>query len=300
MAKTKRIKHVSDLPTWFQLEKYNIAKNLDANGWYEQVCIRAHCLEYVSSEEGSARQEIAKHPEFKEALAGIREKPIYNMRVDGRLPLLFYFENIARGLKTKSPHFLPSIHTLCLLEFDFLRRDIDPKRLDYVAKWVNQFPDNDEDIFIPLYKYEPWIQEPIHNSLREDLTEQPAFSGTDPVIIDFNFPDKTLIENFKKYISVRRTELKMEHLSKPIRKCNFSEWIRYGALPYLDLKIWELETKTKIPLRVIADAIFPRGEGGEETVRKTTIPLTNVFFTKELIGQLISEAALDLAEQNSD
>jgi hypothetical protein len=181
---TKRIKHISDLPKWFQLDKYQAAKSLNANGWYEQLNIRAHCLTYFDSAEGSACQKIAQTADFKEAVEAIREKPIYDMKVDGKLPLYFYFEDIAISLKSKSPHLIPSIHAISLLEFDLLKREIDPQRLEYVEKWENQFRDCDETTFIPHYLYESWIKEPLYNSLREDLKEQMGFSGKDPVIVD--------------------------------------------------------------------------------------------------------------------
>ncbi len=37
---TERIKHVSELPEWFQLNKYDQARKLDAAAWYEQLFIR--------------------------------------------------------------------------------------------------------------------------------------------------------------------------------------------------------------------------------------------------------------------
>ena len=40
----KKIKHVSELPEWFKLEKYTFTNNLDAAGWYEQLSMRSICL----------------------------------------------------------------------------------------------------------------------------------------------------------------------------------------------------------------------------------------------------------------
>jgi hypothetical protein len=90
-TKIKRIKHVSDLPTWFKLEKYSETKNLDANGWCEQLYHWASCLMYFDSDEGSARRQVSQDADFLEALSAIREKPIYDMKVDGKLSLFFYF-----------------------------------------------------------------------------------------------------------------------------------------------------------------------------------------------------------------
>ena len=72
--------------------------------------------------------------------------------------------------------------------------------------------------------------------------------------------------------------------------------MRFGVLPYLDLKFWELETGNKIPLRVIADAIYPIGEGGEETVRKTTVPLANSLIQNNNLRILIAQVATEMVE----
>ena len=51
----KRIKHVSELPSWFDLKKYDFAEKLDALGWYQQLAIRGMCIyriaEYIEDKQ---------------------------------------------------------------------------------------------------------------------------------------------------------------------------------------------------------------------------------------------------------
>jgi Family of unknown function (DUF6387) len=117
----------------------------------------------------------------------------------------------------------------------------------------------------------------------------------DPVIVDLNYPDKILLETFKQYLATRRAESKTEHLSKPLREQDFYDWCRFGVLPYLNLRLWEMETGNKIPLRVLADAIYPSGEGGEETVRKTTAPLAKSLIDYHNLRILVAQVATELA-----
>ena len=63
--------------------------------------------------------------------------------------------------------------------------------------------------------------------------------------------------------------------SAQFRTPDYREWARVGILQYLDLKAWEKQAEVTIPNRVMADAIFPHGEGGEEVVRKTTAKLAD-------------------------
>lgn len=57
------------------------------------------------------------------------------------------------------------------------------------------------------------------------------------------------------------------------RSSGFQHWTKLGVLPYLDLLISSLEEKIHITHRVLANALYPDGDKGEETIRKTTTPL---------------------------
>ena len=112
-------------------------------------------------------------------------------------------------------------------------------------------------------------------------------------------PDKVLIEQFKQMLESRRKPLlkvgiSIENKLRP----DFEGWAKFGVLPYLDLNTWaELEGLT-IPNRVMADAIFPVGEGGEEVVRKTTEKIAKEILTKSHLNKLAALAAQEIAERN--
>jgi hypothetical protein len=55
-----------------------------------------------------------------------------------------------------------------------------------------------------------------------------------------------------------------------------------------------METGNKIPFRVIADAIYPLGKNGEETVRKTTAPLATSLIQHYNLRILIAQVAENL------
>lgn len=292
-----RIKHVSELPKWFNLDKYKKAKKLDAAGWYEQLRLRANFLAYLDPTQDEVPTEIRELPIFKnalaEAIATFRETPIFDIKGEGRgkLPIFLYFEDPS-SLCEKLDHTL-GVHQMTFEEFELVRSAIDPIKLQYVACWKDQFQYRMLDTSKPFYKFESWIREPIRKSMIEEIKDEHDFGprNLDTVVIDLNFPDKILIENFKQYLAARREESKTEYLSKPNRQQDFYDWIRFGVLPYLDLKLWEIETGDKIPLRVLADAIYPPGEGGEETVRKTTAPLAKSLIEYHNLRILLAQVA---------
>lgn len=108
--------------------------------------------------------------------------------------------------------------------------------------------------------------------------------------IDLSLPDKLLIDQF----SVLLKELRM---ARPCPKINnFNAWVRSAVLPYLDLEIWAKETGVLITNKLMADAIFPNGEGGEEDVRKTTKKYAKELLSDKKLHLLASIASIELAE----
>ena len=67
-----QIRHVSEIPEWFDLDKYAEAADLDAAGWYEQLAIR-HDLRSSFSRLGK---------DIDHYLIQIRLKPIVNTKND--------------------------------------------------------------------------------------------------------------------------------------------------------------------------------------------------------------------------
>ena len=118
------------------------------------------------------------------------------------------------------------------------------------------------------------------------------------VRVNLLLPDNVLLEHFKELLKDIRAVLAsagppIENKQRP----NFGLWQSLGILPYLDLRLWELEAGIKIPNRVVADAIFPRGQGGEETVRKTTTKIAKSLLADEHLETLAAIAAQQIIER---
>ena len=74
----------------------------------------------------------------------------------------------------------------------------------------------------------------------------------------------------------------------------YQKWVDYAVLPYLDLKLWAEEESCSIPNRVMADAIFPNGDKGEEMVRKTTQKIANMLMEEGYVEFLATIAAHEM------
>lgn len=111
--------------------------------------------------------------------------------------------------------------------------------------------------------------------------------------LDLSAPDEVLFKEFEELLRKLRglkTNWGMP-IDVPIK---FNAWIKFGILPYMDLWIWGLETGTQIPNRVMADAIFPEGEGGEEIVRKSTGPVAKRLLETPALYALSAVAAANI------
>ena|SRR3990167_6036759 len=288
---TKRIKSVSELPKWFDLKKYEFTKSLDALGWYEQFYVRGTFLYHARD----MRKNNEVFPEdFKQAMQASRENPNTVIDSDPRIenyctleetlapvhPLKALKQNSTRGLKT--------IKSITMRDYIGLKGLMRPDRIQYIENWF-YMPDHEKEFFP---EDAPWFNEPICHSYT------PRFGHSqDVVLINLRLPDSLLIESFKEHLADKRKTVDV-FTKKHIRESDFNHWANLGVLPYLDLIIWAIETETQIPNRILADALYPSGDKGEETIRKTTSQLAESLLDNQNIFQLIMQAAADVAEKN--
>jgi hypothetical protein len=101
-----------------------------------------------------------------------------------------------------------------------------------------------------------------------------------------NVPEKILTDLFVKAIRREGSNNKRDISSVRYRRPDIDNWVRLGLLPFIDLKIWEMQQGAKISNRIMADAIFAMGEGGEETVRKTTEVLARQVIDGDMLDVL--------------
>jgi hypothetical protein len=128
------------------------------------------------------------------------------------------------------------------------------------------------------------------------VLKNPSPYGT-LIHVDLNLPDQLLIKQFESRLSQLRKDIHSNFLALQSRT-SMESFSKYAVLPYLDLSIWAEQEKISIPNRVMADAIFPLGEGGEENIRKTTKPLSKQLLTDDSLNRLAAYAALEIAERN--
>ncbi len=285
----KQIRRVGDLPEWFNLAKYAAAECLDVAGWYEQLSVRRDLHTLIGSPHSKSELEVITRSQMR-ILEHIRATPIVDVAGDEMMRIYFY-SGAMHELKSQQPFYALGVHLSSVRNLYLTERNIEREKRDYARNFFAQF---DDDFEKPLkFSCTDWIDEPV-----DAFSELSGWELN--VRVNMLLPDKVLIEQFERLLKDRRTPLHSAGIqSESSRKPDLQGWHRFGVLPYLDLKIWEREMNVSIPNRVMADAIFPAGEGGEEVVRKTTAKLAEDLMTRKRLEVLASIAAYEIAEQNA-
>lgn len=289
----KKIKHVNELPDWFDLEKYAAVKTLDAAGWYEQLAIR-DCLSSLLSY--SLRDNLPISKQDLEALEAMRATPIIDVNNNFLLKALCCGGELWE-LKSKNPRYSLGVHMTTVREHYIAENNVEDEKRTYARNFFSQIWSEGlfDKKFKPLkYTCKDWIDEPIDN-----IRKSPDYNVH--INVDMGLPDKVLIEQFKQLLMNLRSPLQQAgvFIDNKLRP-DFEGWAKFGILPYLDLSTWAKIEGVTIPNRVMADAIFPVGEGGEEVVRKTTQKIADEILTKSHLNKLAALAAYEIAEQNAD
>lgn len=292
----KRIKHVSDLPQWFNLEKYKASSALDSSGWYEQLSVRRDLIGLIGSprwESWQANGPPKTGRQTMRALALVRDMPIVDVAKNDLLRAYFY-GGAMQELKTCDLRYSFGVHLTTVRNLYLTEGHIERDKRTHARGFFAQIFNDENSLAYPLvYKHVDWIDEPVDNI---------GYSGGFAVNLRVNMllPDKVLVEQFKRVLNELRSPLQRAGISiANTQKPDFSDWVRFGVLPYLDLQIWQREVGVKIPNRVMADAIFLPGEGGEEVVRKTTAKFAKELLTRKHLETLAALAAHEIAERNT-
>lgn len=175
-----------------------------------------------------------------------------------------------------SSSYAKSVHSLTYRQFLQQDEGIRSESEEKARQWWENIsaPDfgrkkNDMDL---AYEVMEFVDLPLYAS--QNRTSLHAIAD-----VDLTMPDAILVEAFKAWLATVREEFYIDS-PKQYRRPDFASWVRLGVLPYLDLVSWAELTGKSIPNRLMASLLFPTGDGGEETIRKTTAPIA-----MEMIGR---------------
>ncbi|MCB9976925.1 MAG: hypothetical protein H6858_04920 [Rhodospirillales bacterium] len=300
------IRNVQDLPDWFDLKKYQGAKNLDAAGWYE-ILLQRQCHFFWFEKKGAEeykRRDYEGNNYYYDALLQSRNDPLSHLSDNTQILLigggqLYSLKNDKKDFST----FSHAISPLTIRRLYQKEHGLKKQTRTRIRKWFDKIFDEIGSIELnDNFRAEcdwasSFIDDPIFEAFEKEGVQNERRREHDCVYVDLTVPDKILIQQFTDYLhQVRRryTDIKPANRYKVPE---YKKWVEYGLLPYLDLKLWEIENNFSVPYRVLADAIFPDGNKGEEMIRKTTAKIARQVMQGDYINFLSTIAAQEIAEK---
>ncbi len=303
----KKIKSIKELPDWYRLENYTPAFNLNGAGWYEQL-VQRWFFNYLH--EKKQRQPEQDYQYFNKILIKIRSHGVYTLSDDFEIFMIGGGKLVE--LKNSPKTFSESAHAISPFTLRRLyqcEQNLSEERRNRVRHYMDNIFSTPSELDEKEAEYtKSFIDLPIYNA----FDGEKHYWQFDIVEVDLSLPDKLLRQQFENYLKTQRKRLKstspqqlkstspqmLDILNSTSSKYpEYQKWAKYGILQYIDLKLWEKEADTEIPHRVMADAIFPAGEKGEEAVRKTTKKIADTICTRQYLTLLSKIVAGELAEK---
>jgi hypothetical protein len=312
MANKRIIRNINELPEWYSLKKYHGIALLDAAKWYD-ILLQRWTHKFFFERDGIKKyttytMDNGENP-FLLALQASRENPLSLLEDD--LQIIVIGGGLLQELKYDPEDFAVSsyaVSPLTIRRLYQIENRLKKETRFKIRKWMDSvfgFFGEDFDK-IPQEEHEwakSFIDDPIFEALEKHGEEDNIYEtgrDYDLVRIDLTVPDKILIQQFADYLYYVRKKYPNVKKAHKYKYPEYQKWIDYAVLPYIDLKLWAYEENCSIPHRVMADAIFPDGEKGEEMVRKTTQKIADMLMGKEYVDFLATIAAHEIAEKKSE
>lgn len=276
------------LPEWYNLNKYEKTKELTLAGWYEQFHIRYMCQKLLQIK--ALQSSFDKN--FFEALNLIRNNPIVDITSNPLLQRFFDSPTMAE-LREKRPHHSFGIKSLTVRNLYGMENNIEKTKRDQARNYFEEVSNYaGRGFYNPSHKYQEWFDDPVSSVL-----ENPLSSGAN-IRIDLNLTDKNILEELKKRLPKLREEAGTNPLKgKSRRAMDLEDLTKFAVLPYLDLQIWAQEKGISIPKRIIAGAIYPNDERGENDI-KTTVKLAKQILTINNLSNHAAQAATEIYQSS--
>jgi hypothetical protein len=258
----QRLKSSNELPKWFDLKNYEPSLTMSAEMWLHNLEAR-ECLYHLARVDAISPT-ISATKDVANAYSRIQESPLLDIQTCKTLPHLGWA--ISDDID-KAAGYGVGVRPATLEDFDFIQTVLSDDSKALLEK-------GDFDYKMTLPDKTPY--QATNHFLRDCLTH--TFDGSfaftvDPpelVRINLDLPDGNLEAQFKSYLKQIRKQSSRAAKAKGKHSISFADWVTYGVLPYIDLKIWQMVEDKEIVARVMAEAIYSSPEYTERTIHTVT------------------------------
>jgi hypothetical protein len=235
---TAKFETTTDIPDWFNLNKYVNSGNLTNKQWRQQLECRFCLLHNLA----------AVAPDQAEIFEPLNETRLFGIP-DSVYKDYDYTDTINKEVSTYSEIKHYAIRPLRMIEIACDGEGL----LGPLMKGELQIPDaySEDSLSMPF---------DIYRKGTEDDSSKITLAY---LAVDLRLPISDLIHEFKNFVPEYRRKLGIEHNPLIPSDSTIGKLTNYKILAFLDLYIWELENKKRIKRSRYAGALFPDNMYGE-------------------------------------
>lgn len=281
MARSKNeIRSIQQLPIWFNIKNYEGTEEFGLQEWSSALTKRIEFLRYISFllayKNVDFWNDSDSAPELLHELEQMRVNPLDLPEKRQNQPKFTYDSQQMRTV-----------------------REMTFSDLYYAILWANKSNQKNTSAILKLFDQEKRSASQLKSTQLlnfdwSDWSGKPILENQNtpeftPLVVDLSLPKTTLLEAFERWLDSTVSEKNIEQ-AKRFAESDFKKWHEYRVLPYLDLYIWEKQTRNKIPLRVYANAFYPDGSRGEANLKTTTLVHAREFLEGSVLSELKAQA----------
>lgn len=281
MAKIKRL---VDLPNWFDFDHYSSVSKFRAVEWNKALSQRKFLFDILKGR-AEKNPDLARAycEAFPRLIKGMRGIPVEDTDIDGFFGEHGYEQTLADECRGVVPLTFRHLYEHASIASAI---DGDGGVGGPAESWFEQMVSiTSENVHTSVTVDPPLF---LNHALRLDETLA-AFR------VDLQIPTAQLLKAFKSTLLQAKKSKQKSLKTKKYYQPNFKDLTRYGLLPYLDLKIWEMETGHSITDSLMALAVTRHRD--EDHLRTSTKKWAKKLMEGDL-GPLREQAAAELIERH--
>jgi hypothetical protein len=252
----KKLNKLSDIPTWFKINKYDKSSSFELKEWYGQISKRTYLydrivldMEFYDMTNIDAitiwENLIKTNPIFENNDEFLKEmhKETDCIFTDGAQESIRDFsasdlKNINRALSFKSND--SQLGRYCKNEM--------ANEIDLDLKTLLNLRETSIQLDIDIYSYIP--------------------SNAVALTANLEASDDQLINDFKSWLKLARTSFNSGVSEKLYTYIDFEDWCEYAILPYFDLATWAKLNGNEFTKELMAEILFPDALNPSDPLKK--------------------------------
>jgi hypothetical protein len=270
----KKLKKLSDIPSWFDIAKYDKATSFGIKEWHQHISDRVRVNISIESKTIDLSDTTLIDFLIDKWISNIKIDPTSWMEEPALPKEIFNSDNFMLIPKFSED----SVRNFTLS--DLFARNIT------LSKVIN------DTKLVSFLKGEYFDEMPMSIEQFYDLSNKPIetdsswfFFKNVSLTVNLHASDKQLLDDFKSWL--RQTRIRLDHRTKEdmFTDVDFNNWCKYAILPYYDLTLWAKMNNVEFTNAILGEVLFPdagiEGFDGESRIRRETKRRSDEIFTFE-------------------